>query len=45
MIGGALALQRPAVEWRAGWLRGPRHDLAMALLWVPFAVAARRGQQ
>lgn len=32
-------LTRPAVEWRAGWLRGPRHDLAMALLWVPFAVA------
>ena len=22
------------------WLRGPRHDLAMALLWVPFAGAA-----
>lgn len=32
-------LTRPAVEWRAGWLRGPRHDLTMALLWVPFAVA------
>lgn len=40
MIGGPLAVPRPAVEWRAGWLRGPRHDLAMALLWVPFAVAA-----
>ncbi len=39
-IDGVLARPRPAVEWRAGWLRGPRHDVAMALLWVPFAVAA-----
>src|SRR4051794_1085201 len=21
-----------------GWLRGPRHDIAMAFLWLPFAV-------
>ena len=28
------------VTWRAGWLQGPAHDLAMALLWLPFAVAA-----
>lgn len=26
--------------WRAGWLRGPAHDVAMALLWLPFAVVA-----
>ena len=40
MTGAQLALTRPAVEWRADCLRGPRHDLAMAVLWVPFAVAA-----
>lgn len=28
------------VTWRAGWLRGPAHDIAMALLWLPFAVVA-----
>jgi hypothetical protein len=28
------------VTWRTGWLRGPAHDIAMALLWLPFAVAA-----
>ena len=24
----------------AGWLQNPRHDLAMALIWVPFAAVA-----
>jgi hypothetical protein len=26
-------------RWRTDWLHGPRHDLALALLWVPFALA------
>ena len=40
MIGAPLVLTRPAVTWSANWLRGPRHDLVMAMLWVPFALAA-----
>src|ERR1044072_3601021 len=24
----------------AGWLQGPAEDIAMALVWVPFAIAA-----
>lgn len=27
-------------ERHAGWLRSPSHDVAMALLWLPFVVAA-----
>jgi hypothetical protein len=34
------ATMAAGVTWRAGWLRGPTHDIAMALLWLPFAVVA-----
>jgi hypothetical protein len=29
-----------APVWRTRWLRGPTHDLALAFVWVPFALAA-----
>jgi hypothetical protein len=37
---GADARPSASARWRTDWLRGPRHDLALALLWVPFATAA-----
>jgi hypothetical protein len=40
MLDTHLPVEQPSVTWRAGWLRGPLHDLAMALLWIPFALAA-----
>ena len=30
----------PRAQARAGWLRGPTQDVTMALVWVPFALAA-----
>jgi hypothetical protein len=35
-----IRFTKPALQWRTGWMRGPRRDIAMALLWVPFAVGA-----
>jgi hypothetical protein len=29
-----------APAWRATWLHSPTHDVAMAFIWLPFAVAA-----
>ena len=40
LIDAQFVESRPSVQWRADWLRGPGHDLTMALLWVPFALAA-----
>src|SRR5262245_25041899 len=37
MLATRLPADQPSVTWRAVWLRGPLHDLAMAMLWVPFA--------
>ena len=40
MIGSELALPRPDVRWSARVAARTTHDIAMALLWVPFVSAA-----
>ena len=39
-VGDVSVAVNDGVTWHAGWLRGPSHDIAMALLWLPFAVVA-----
>lgn len=31
--------EQSATQWRADWMHSARHDLALALLWVPFTLA------
>ena len=39
-MSGAPVATDGAVEWRTGWMQGAGHDVVMALLWVPFVLAA-----